>query len=128
MTQWLAQWWRFILLSATVAVIAAAAKRFLDNWIADGVITFTTFMGGTNVIFDLIGRRSWEEKVAEKDQTINARDQEIRERTQELRERDQELRERDQELRERDQELRERDQEIAGLRRLVEELQNNAGS
>ncbi len=112
MTQWLAQWWRFILLSATVAVIAAAAKRFLDNWIADGVITFTTFMGGTNVIFDLIGRRSWEEKVAEKEQEIKERDQEISAR--------------DQEISARDQEISARDQEIAGLRRLVEELQNNA--
>ena len=70
MLKWIAEWWRFLLLAMAISAIAAVAKRFLENWIADSIITFITLIGGANMIFDLIGRRSWEQRLAEKDREI----------------------------------------------------------
>ena len=135
MLKWIAEWWRFLLFSVAIGVITAAAKRFLDNWIADSIIVFVTFTGGANMIFDLIGRRSWEQRLAEKDREILARDQELVARDQELVARDQELVARDQklaaqerELAARDRELMAQSQEIFRLRQQIEEIQRRLDS
>ena len=109
MLKWIAEWWRFLLLSAAIGAVTAAAKRFLDNWIADSVIVFVTFTGGANMIFDLIGRRSWEQRLAEKDREILARDQKLVAQ--------------ERELAVRDRELMAQSQEILHLRQQMEEIQ-----
>ena len=72
-------WWRFILLSAAISAIVFVSKEFLPTATADAIIAFTTLVGGANMIFDLIGKKSWEEKVAERDREIAAKNAEIAE-------------------------------------------------
>ena len=142
MLKWVADWWRFLLVSMTIGAIAAVAKRFLDGWIADSVVTFISLIGGANMIFDLIGRRSWEQRLAEKNQEIMERDREIAERDRVIAERLREIAERDQkiaaqnqeladlryqaelsrELAERDQRIAVQGQEISDLRQQMQEL------
>ena len=128
MLKWIAEWWRFLLFSVAIGVITAAAKRFLDNRIADSIIVFVTFTGGANMIFDLIGRRSWEQRLAEKDREILARDQELVARDQELVARDQKLAAQERELAARDRELMAQSQEIFRLRQQIEEIQRRLDS
>ena len=73
----IAGWWRFILLSAALSAIVFVSKEFLPTATADAIIAFTTLLGGANMIFDLIGKKSWEEKVAERDREIAAKNAEI---------------------------------------------------
>ena len=70
-------WWRFILLSAAISAIVFVSKEFLPTATADAIIAFTTLVGGANMIFDLIGKKSWEEKVAERDREIAAKNAEM---------------------------------------------------
>ena len=139
MLRWIADWWRFLLVSMTIGAIAAVAKRFLDGWIADSVVTFISLIGGANMIFDLIGRRSWEQRLQEKNQEIIERDREIAERDREIAERDQKIAAQNQELAdlryrailaqelaERDQKIAAQGQEIADLRQQMQELQQRA--
>ena len=142
MRKWVADWWRFLLVSMTIGAIASVAKRFLDGWIADSVVTFVSLIGGANMIFDLIGRRSWEQRLDEKNREIMERDREIAERDRVIAERIREITERDQkiaaqnqeladlryqaelsrELAERDQRIAVQGQEISDLRQQMQEL------
>ena len=142
MRKWVADWWRFLLVSMTIGAIAAVVKRFLDGWIADSVVTFVSLIGGANMIFDLIGRRSWEQRLDEKNREIMERDREIAERDRVIAERIREITERDQkiaaqnqeladlryqaelsrELAERDQRIAVQGQEISDLRQQMQEL------
>ena len=116
MRKWVADWWRFLLVSMTIGAIAAVAKRFLDGWIADSVVTFVSLIGGANMIFDLIGRRSWEQRLDEKNREIMERDREIAERDREIAEREREIAEHLREIAERDQKIAAQNQELADLR------------
>ena len=142
MRKWVADWWRFLLVSMTIGAITAVAKRFLDGWIADSVVTFVSLIVGANMIFDLIGRRSWEQRLDEKNREIMERDREIAERDRVIAERIREITERDQkiaaqnqeladlryqaelsrELAERDQRIAVQGQEISDLRQQMQEL------
>ena len=123
MLDWITRWWRFLLLSVAIGAITAAAKRFLDGWIADSIIVFVTFTGGANMIFDLVGRRSWEQRLAEKDREILARDQALVARDKALVDRDREIAARDREIAARDRELMAQTHEIFRLRQQIEDLQ-----
>ena len=120
MIKWIADWWRFLLVSMAIGAIAAVAKRFLDGWIADSVVTFISLIGGANMIFDLIGRRSWEQRLQEKNQEIMERDREIAERDRVLAERIRELADIQREIAERDQKIAAQNQELADLRHQAE--------
>ena len=130
MLKWIADWWRFLLISMAIGAIAAVAKRFLDGWIADSVVTFISLIGGANMIFDLIGRRSWEqrlqEKDREKDREISSRDQLLIERDREIAEQHREIAERDREIAERHREIAERDQQIAAQNQEIADLRHQA--
>ena len=117
MLRWVADWWRFLLVSM---VIAAVAKRFLDGWIADSVVTFISLIGGANMIFDLIGRRSWEQRLEEKNREIAERDREIAERDRLIAERLREIADNQREIAKRDQKIAAQNQELADLRHQAE--------
>ena len=120
MLKWIADWWRFLLISMAIGAVAAVAKRFLDGWIADSIVTFISLIGGANMIFDLIGRRSWEQRLAEKNQELMEKDREVAERDREIAERNREIAERYREISERDQRIAAQNQEIADLRQQAE--------
>lgn len=139
MLKWIADWWRFLLISMAIGTIAALAKRFPDGWIADSIVTFISLIGRANMIFDLIGRRSWEHRLQEKDREIIERDREIAERDREIAERDRKITAQNQEiadlryqailaqeLAERDQKIAAQGQEISDLRQQMQELQQRA--
>ncbi len=125
MLKWIADWWRFLLISMAIGAIAALAKRFPDDWIADSIVTFISLIGRANMIFDLIGRRSWGQRLQEKDREIIERDRKITAQNQEIAD----LRYQAilaQELAERDQKIAAQGQEISDLRQQMQELQQRA--
>ena len=112
MLKWIADWWRFLLISAAIGAIAAVAKRFLDGWIADSVVTFISLIGGANMIFDLIGRRSWEQRLAEKEQE---KEQEISIRNQLLMDRDLKIAAQERQIATQERQIAAQEREIASL-------------
>ena len=123
MIKWIVEWWRFLVLAAAISAIAAIAKRFLENWIADSIITFVTLIGGANMIFDLIGRRTWEQRLAEKDREITDQAQVIASQAQEITAQAQEITAQAQEIATRDGELSAQGREIIDLRQRLEQLE-----
>lgn len=116
MIKWIVEWWRFLVLAAAISAIAAIAKRFLENWIADSIITFVTLIGGANMIFDLIGRRTWEQRLAE-------RDREIADQAQVIASQAQQITTQAQEITTRNRELSAQGREILDLRQRLEKLE-----
>ncbi len=74
MLHWLSQWWRFAMFAAAISAVIAVAKKFLDVWIANNISAYIALMGVSNMIFDLINRRYWEQKLADKEREVADRD------------------------------------------------------
>ena len=118
MLQWLSQWWRFTLFAAAICAVIAVAKKFLDVWIADSISAYVALMGGSNMIFDLLNRRSWEQKLADKEQEVKDRDAVIADK-------EQEVKDRDAVIADRDAIIADRDQIIIGLQQELDDARRN---
>ena len=110
MIQWLADWWRFLTMAAVLGAINFLSYQFLALPVAAGVTTFANFIGGGNMIFDLINRGAWQRRVQERDEQLAERNQTIADQNRAMADKD--------------RAIADRDREIAELRRQVEEGKN----
>ena len=117
MIQWLADWWRFLTMAAALGAINFLSYQFLALPVAAGVTTFANFIGGGNMIFDLINRGAWQRRVQDLGEQIAERDKTIANQNRAIDDKDRTIDDKD-------RTIADRDREIAELRRQVEEGKN----